>query len=118
MKNTRVLLAQRPVGLPGPETWTVETVEHLRGIGYDLACVRNGEVHHVEVKGIRAARPSFTLTRSEHDAAVFDEGWRLPVVTRALTKRPLLKLYTGEELAAQFDREPATYRVTERREDD
>ena len=27
MKNTRVLLARRPVGLPGPETWTIETVD-------------------------------------------------------------------------------------------
>ena len=26
MENTRVLLAKRPTGLPGPDTWTVETV--------------------------------------------------------------------------------------------
>jgi NADPH-dependent curcumin reductase CurA len=30
MKNTRVRLAKRPAGLPGPDTWTVETVEAER----------------------------------------------------------------------------------------
>jgi NADPH-dependent curcumin reductase CurA len=27
MENTRVLLARRPEGLPGPDTWTIETVD-------------------------------------------------------------------------------------------
>ena len=41
MKNTRVRLAGRPSGLPGPETWTVETVEADRpGEGEFLAEVR------------------------------------------------------------------------------
>lgn len=30
MKNTRVLLARRPTGLPDPDTWTIETVEARR----------------------------------------------------------------------------------------
>ena len=30
MKNTRVLLARRPAGLPDRDTWTIETVEARR----------------------------------------------------------------------------------------
>ena len=38
MENTRVRLAKRPAGLPGPDTWTVETVEADRpGDGEFLA---------------------------------------------------------------------------------
>ena len=41
MKNTRVRLARRPEGLPGADTWTVETVEADRpGEGEFLAEVR------------------------------------------------------------------------------
>ena len=41
MKNTRVRLARRPEGLPGPETWTIDTEEVAEpGDGEFLAEVR------------------------------------------------------------------------------
>jgi hypothetical protein len=89
--------------------WSVEDVSSQR-VGWDLTCrSEDGSVERVEVKGVSGAAPAILLTRNEARAAREEPGWRLAVVTRALTT-PELRIVAGT--AAMAASTPFMYEVT------
>ena len=89
MENTRVLLARRPTGLPGPDTWTIETAEcsgpgegeflaEVRYISLDPAMrgwIKEGKsyIEPVEVGAVMRAGGVAEVVESRHpDFAVGD----------------------------------------------
>jgi hypothetical protein len=66
-------------------------------------------VERVEVKGVSGATPAILLTRNEARAAREEPGWRLAVVTRALTT-PEVRIVAGPE--AMVASAPFMYEVT------
>jgi hypothetical protein len=93
--------------------WDVASVESER-IGYDLRCTRGSEERHVEVKGVSGSVPAFMLTEGERRRAATDPLWRVVVVTGALDPSPQCQEVTGEELLANWQLDPVTWRVSPR----
>jgi hypothetical protein len=76
--------------------WTVEDVAADK-LGWDLTCTsRKGEVHRVEVKGLSSRFPVVLLTANEVRAASEEPGWRLAIVTQALSDPTLQYLEPSE----------------------
>ncbi|WP_326563867.1 DUF3883 domain-containing protein [Micromonospora peucetia] len=77
--------------------WVVKDVSKAN-LGWDLICTSpDGDVEKVEVKGVSGLRPIILLTPNEERAARVESGWRLAVVTKALTDPELLNV--GAETA-------------------
>lgn len=92
------------------EGWDVRSVER-ECCGFDLECVRRGEVAHVEVKGVRGTEQAFLITRGEVEQARIDPVFVLVVVTEALSDAPVQTLYSGEEFIERFDLTIVQYRA-------
>ena len=60
---------------------------------------RGSEDIHIGVKGVSGSEPTVLLTHNEHSTAATDSGWRLAVVTRALTS-PTLTEFTATDVLA------------------
>lgn len=92
------------------EGFKCTSVESLN-IGYDIHAVNeSGEIFFVEVKGTSQESPRFFLTRNEF--RMFENnvsGWRLAIVTSALSDNPIVELYTREEVSSKFDVEPFSW---------
>ena len=84
-------------------------------IGYDLEARRGRSCMHVEVKGISGDEPRFPITRSEVECAGQDPAFRLIVVTRALSKQPLLHEFTGRQFKQQFKLSPISFLAVRKR---
>ncbi|MFG3707084.1 protein NO VEIN domain-containing protein [Micromonospora sp. NPDC047670] len=70
--------------------WVVKDVSK-DNLGWDLTCTSpDGDVEKIEVKGVSGLRPAILLTPNEERAARVESGWRLAVVTKALTDPELL----------------------------
>ncbi|RKN15234.1 EVE domain-containing protein [Micromonospora musae] len=70
--------------------WVVKDVS-AANLGWDLTCTApDGGVEKVEVKGVSGLHPIILLTPNEERAARVESGWRLAVVTKALTDPELL----------------------------
>lgn len=80
-------------------------------VGWDITFThkKSGEVALVEVKGRSGNFPVVLLTANEIRAAKEDPGWRLAVVTRALSN-PIVVEYTAAEALAAA--EPYVYRAS------
>lgn len=88
--------------------WTVRSVER-ENLGYDLEALRNGEVAHVEVKGVKGSGLAFPITQNEVRQADEDPAHWLCVVTDALhAKKRALNWWTGDQLR-RFDLRPVGY---------
>ena len=81
-------------------------------IGYDLDATRNGSTLHIEVKGVSGQITEFLITKGEVNKAKDDLAFQLCIVTRALSKGPLLRFYSGKQLLADFRLEPTAFRAT------
>lgn len=91
VENAAVNAARRHYRRRG---WAVKDVSKEK-LGWDLDCTSpQGDVHHVEVKGVSGAAPAALLTRNEARAAKVEHGWRLVIVTQALDN-PQLHLVDG-----------------------
>jgi hypothetical protein len=90
------------------EGWTVQSVETL-GRGYDLSCTRGGQQQHVEVKSISGSDPAFFITENELRQAEKDSQFLLCAVTRVLSGRPQVHIWTGQELLERFEVFPLQY---------
>lgn len=94
--------------------WKVVDVSKEK-CGYDLKCIRRREEDHVEVKGVSGKQESFMITRGEVDQARQDPAFVLVLVTRALSKRPLLRRYSGREMLDKFELKPLAFQASMRR---
>jgi hypothetical protein len=83
----------------------------LECIGYDLEAIRRDSILHVEVKGVSGHVEEFLITRGEKNKASTDPFFKLCVVTRALTAKPLLHFFLGSELDKTFTFEPTAFRA-------
>lgn len=77
--------------------WTVRSVEHEDGLGYDLLATKGTARRHLEVKGTTGVLAAPHLERSQKECAETDPDWRLVVVTRALDAPEAIEL-TGPEV--------------------
>jgi hypothetical protein len=93
------------------EGWRIQSVEADK-CGYDLHCTKNGRIKKIEVKGTRGTDVSFILTNREYQCATNDEDWALCVVTGALSKKPRLHQYAGDEIKTTFLLQPLAFRGT------
>ena len=82
--------------------WRVESKES-EGRGFDLLCTKGSETKKVEVKGIRGNSVSFVITRGERIAAGRHGDFVLNVVCNALSKKRVIKTWTGRQMEANFD---------------
>lgn len=94
--------------------WKVVDVSKEK-CGYDLKCIRRRAEDHVEVKGVRGAQESFIITRAEVAQAREDPAFVLVLVTSALSKRPLLRRYSGREMLDKFELKPLAFQANLRR---
>jgi hypothetical protein len=78
-------------------------------VGYDFEVFRGVRERHVELKGARGPKASFPITRNEVNIARTDPYWRLAVVTEALSPRPGLIEWTGDEFLRDFELRPLSY---------
>jgi hypothetical protein len=79
--------------------WTIRSVEHEDGLGYDLLAAKGAARRHLEVKGTTGVLAAPHLERSQKVRAETDPDWRLVVVTRALDAPEAIEL-TGPEVLA------------------
>lgn len=84
-----------------------ERVAHLP-CGFDYVFKKGRTVHRVEIKGTSAAEERFYITRNEHNHCS-DPGWRLGMVTSALSEKPHVKMYDVGEFKAAFDLDPYVF---------
>ena len=71
-----------------------------RNFGWDMTALHRtieGQIKHVEVKGVSGSEPKVLLTRNEYETAQVDPDWELAVVTNALTK-PTITIYSARQL--------------------
>ncbi|OZF50453.1 protein NO VEIN domain-containing protein [Rhodococcus sp. 14-2470-1a] len=86
-----------------------------QNLGWDItATLPDGEVWHVEVKGVSGSRPIVLLTANEMRAAQSDSSWELATVTSALSDSPMVTVYSSEQTLRQAS--PHTVRVDFRSE--
>ena len=78
--------------------------------GYDFLFSKRAKSLHVEVKGTSSENTGFFLTRNEHDAGYQTNPiWRLAMVTRALSKAPVVEIFDAKKLRESFDLSPYVF---------
>jgi len=82
-------------------------------VGYDFRFTKGGELLCVEVKGTSGSAERFFITRRERNNAN-RAGWRLAIVTSALSRKPTLNHYTLDEFQRRFELECLTFEGTPR----
>ncbi|MDT8324719.1 MAG: hypothetical protein RRA94_11435, partial [Bacteroidota bacterium] len=85
--------------------WTVMPVHDI-GEGFDLHCILGDDHLHVVVKGTPHDTLEFTLTELEYVRAERDEHFALCLVTGALSGKPALSTFNGDDLYDLFDARP------------
>jgi hypothetical protein len=90
--------------------WLVRSVERDK-CGFDLECSKEGEIEHVEVKGVRGTDQSFIITSGEVRQAEMNPNFVLTVVTEALSPSPKLTKHSGAEFGRRFDLSAIQYRA-------
>lgn len=82
-------------------------VAHLN-CGYDFEFKNDSESLYVEVKGTASEIPRFLMTRNEY-SVIEHPGWRLALVTEALSQSPKVMVFDCEDLKKRFVLEPYVY---------
>lgn len=105
--NTRTREAAREFVVAAFEErgWTVMPVHDI-GEGFDLHCILGDDHLHVVVKGTPHDTLEFTLTELEYVRAERDEHFALCLVTGALSGKPALSTFNGDDLYDLFDARP------------
>jgi hypothetical protein len=80
--------------------WEVESVERLN-CGWDLYCSKGAQTKKVEVKGISGECVCFIITAGERRAAR-DEDFVLKVVCNSLSKQPVIRTWSGQQMERDF----------------
>lgn len=96
--------------------WEVQSVEFEKK-GYDLICKKEPAEEHVEVKGVRGTERSFIVTSGEVRQARENPRSVVCVVTSALSDKPLLSCYTGQEFIEKFELEELAFRASLRKKE-
>ncbi|MCG3199129.1 MAG: hypothetical protein GHCLOJNM_03638 [bacterium] len=96
------------------EGWAVVSVESEK-LGYDLVCKKEGMEESVEVKGVSGEDPRFIITEREVNAAETLPDFFLCVVTAALTSRPQLHRFSGEEFLDKYNLFPIQHLAVPRK---
>ncbi len=91
--------------------WGVLSVEAEK-CGYDLRCKKDAIEEHVEVKGVQAAEVSFIITSGEARQARDNPLSVICVVTSALSGKPRMLRFNGDEFAEKFHFEPLAFRAS------
>ena len=74
--------------------YEIDSVER-DNVGWDLNATVNGQILRLEVKGLSQGRVSVELTPNEYRAMKrFRNSYNICAVTKALTGRPLLKIFS------------------------
>jgi len=81
-------------------------------VGFDLKCVQEKIVFHVEVKGIAGSVEAFSMTALEFKLAQSDPEFRLAVVVNALSKSREVRIYGRRDFRRNFEAVPLQYRCT------
>lgn len=77
--------------------WSVTSVEQKK-LGFDLLCKKSSDVRKVEVKGVKGQTVGFLMTAGEYSKASTDSRFVLHVVLEALSKKPIVKTWTGKQM--------------------
>lgn len=93
------------------QKWSVKSVEHLRGLGYDLEAKRGREEKHIEVKGISGMGTGHIVTVGEKRKAKSDPAWEIWIVSEALSSNPKVEVRGGRDYLAEFEFSPSAYRA-------
>jgi len=91
--------------------WGVESVERLNR-GYDLLCSKGPKVAHVEVKGVSGDRASFIITSNERTYAQSTQDFILSVVCDALSRKPVIKKWNGQQMKRAFEFKVLQYQAS------
>jgi hypothetical protein len=96
--------------------WMVMPVHDI-GEGFDLHCILGDDHLHVVVKGTPHDTLEFTLSELEYARAEKDDHFALCIVTAALSGKPALATFSGDDLYDLFDARPLTWVFRYREED-
>jgi len=78
--------------------------------GYDFLFSKGRIKSHVEVKGTASEVQQFFLTRNEHGQGYLANPlWRLAMVTKALSKKPMVEIFDAKQLKRAFDLNPYVF---------
>lgn len=78
--------------------------------GYDFCFTKGRQELHVEVKGTSGASERFFLTRNEYvNGLMVNPKWHLAMVTSALSRKPIVKILTPQQVRKAFELEPICY---------
>jgi hypothetical protein len=88
--------------------WRLKDLQETN-CGYDFEAILDGEVRHIELKGVRGASPAFIITENEARAAQNDADWCLAVVTEALSPKPKLHEWSSEKFLTEFELRPISH---------
>ena len=78
--------------------------------GYDFKFIKGSDVLNVEVKGTSSKTMGFFLTRNEYETGMSSgEQWRLAMVTDALARDPVVKIFDFKQVSKIFDLIPYVY---------
>jgi hypothetical protein len=77
-------------------------------LGYDFTFTKGRLVELVEIKGTSEAAERFFMTRNEF-AFKSNKGWRLAIVTDALSEKSVVRTYTLKQFERRFALEPLAY---------
>jgi hypothetical protein len=72
---------------------------------------RDGEVLHVEVKGVSGAGLQFPITANEVGCARSDSAFQLAIVTEARTRKRHIDCFTGKQFLKRFKLHPLAFRA-------
>jgi len=74
----------------------------------DFTFTKGRLVELVEIKGTSEAAERFFMTRNEF-AFKSNKGWRLAIVTDALSEKSVVRIYTLKQFERRFALEPLAY---------
>jgi hypothetical protein len=93
--------------------WSVISVESEK-CGFDLRCKKDERLEEVEVKGVSGDAPTFIITAGEIRQAKSNPRFVLCIVTRTLSKRPMIHRFSGRQFLRKYRLDAVQYRALPR----
>jgi hypothetical protein len=81
--------------------WSVDPTYQTKRLGFDLLCSKGSKIKKVEVKGVFGGNVCFIMTAGERKNSQ-DKNFILHVVYNALSKHPIIKGWTGQQMEKNF----------------
>ncbi|MCZ7558446.1 MAG: hypothetical protein M5R41_18825 [Bacteroidia bacterium] len=98
--------------------WQVRVNDRPGPRVYDLHCSQDGHDLFLAVIGVEGSEMVFTFRELQYIAAEEESHYAICVVTKALSKRPELVTYTGDDLEDLFDARPLLWMFRPRKNGD